>query len=103
MTGPGQPQPYPGDLVAALPGTVRYRRVYLDALGRPMSGSLTFTGTARTEAGGAVVLPAPVVVPVGGNGGVDVWLPSDTYTVEASLRTADGARVTDSDTVTLTP
>lgn len=98
---PAQPQPYPGDLLAALPGTVPYRRTYADVLGRPMTGSVTITGQARTDTGGTVVVPAPVAVALV-DGVLDVALPPDTYRVEAALRTVDGARIADNDTVTLT-
>lgn len=100
MTAPSQPQPYPGDAIAASPGTVHHRREYRDAAGRPMTGKVSFTGTARTEAGDVVVVPAPIPVDVVG-GVLDVWLQPDTYTVAAELRTAEGVKVTDRETVTL--
>lgn len=83
-----------------VPGTVHYRRVFTDALNRPLVGQVTLTGTARQETGGAVVLPAPVVVKVL-DGALEVDLPPDTYRVQASLRTVEGAPVTDTFEVTL--
>lgn len=94
MTRPEQPQPYPGDLIVSLPGTVHYRREYRDALGRPMRGRVTITGAARSEHDGVVTLPAPVVVDVA-DGILDVDLPPDTYTITAALRTRDGDRASE--------
>lgn len=90
----------PQERTGALPGTVPYRREYRDALGRPMDGTVTLTGQARTELGGIVVLPAPVTVELVG-GVLDVHLPPDTYTLQATLRTVDRDRTADSDTVTV--
>lgn len=97
MPADALPVPHPQSLA----GTVNYRRSYLDTLGRPMRGDVTLTGSARSASGDAVVVPAPVAVPLV-DGVLDVNLPPDVYRVVANLRTADGARVTDSDTVTLT-
>lgn len=83
-----------------LSGTVHYRREYRDVLGRAMRGSATITGTARTDTGGAVVIPATVTVELTA-GVLEVDLPPDTYTIAADLRTADGVRTSDTDTVTL--
>ena len=83
-----------------LPGTVTLHRVYRDALGRPMTGTVTLTGRRRHTLGGNVVPTAPVTVPVDG-GVLHVFLPPDTYTVVAALRTADGARVQDTETIVL--
>lgn len=100
MTAPEQPQPYPGDLIEPLPGLVHYRREYRDILGRPMRGKATITGQARTEAGGAVIVPATVAVGLI-NGVLEADLPPDTYTIAAALHTADGKRASDTETVTL--
>lgn len=83
-----------------LPGSVHYRREYRDILGRPLSGSATITGTARTDTGGAVTVPAAVTVELVG-GVLEVDLPPDAYTIAAALRTVDGVRATDTDEVTL--
>lgn len=76
----------------------RFRRVYVDALGRGMDGTVTVTGAARADDDGRVTLPAPVTLEVVA-GLVDTLLPADTYTVRADLRTVDGHRVTDTETV----
>jgi hypothetical protein len=94
MPAPALPQPWHSHL----PGSVAFRRVYRDALGRPMTGTVTLTGQNHTEMGGAVIPPAPVAVEIV-NGVVEVNLPPDTYTLTAALRTADGSRVSDSATV----
>lgn len=83
---------------APMKGTVRLLREYLDVLGRPLTGTATITGQARTEDGGRIVLPLPVEVDIV-NGVLDVYLPPDTYLVEATLRTVEQARATDKVTV----
>lgn len=89
------PQPWPMPV-----GAATFRRVYRDALGRPMRGRITLTGTQRTDYGDTSILPAPVTVElVDGVAAAD--LPPDTYTWTADLRTAEGARVTDSGQITL--
>jgi hypothetical protein len=100
MTRPEQPQPYPGDLVVAVPGAVPYRRIYRDAIGRPLTGKVTLTGKTRHTVDGLVVVPAPVEVELV-DGALAVDLPPDDYDLAAELRTADGRRVTDADTVTV--
>lgn len=95
---PAEAKPIPGPV--RLPGTVHYRREYRDVLGRPMRGTATVVGAARTELGGSVVIPAAVTVEIVG-GILEVDLPPDTYTIAANLRTVDGVRVTDTDTVTI--
>ncbi len=95
MTRPEQPQPYPGDLIATVPGAVRHRRQYRDPLGRPMTGSVTLTGRATTGDG---YVPAPVTVAVL-DGVLEVELPPDTYDAVATLRTVDGARLTVRDAI----
>lgn len=89
--------PWPEPLAAL----IHYRRDYRDVLGRPMRGTVTITGTARSDADGTVILPAPVTVELAA-GVLEVDLPSDTYRIEAALRTVDGFRTSDTDTVTLT-
>lgn len=83
-----------------LAGTVHYRREYRDILGRPMTGAVGITGTARSVNGEAVAIPAPVTVDLVG-GVLEVDLPPDTYQLNANLRTADSLRATDVDTITL--
>lgn len=122
MTFPEQPQPYPGDVaLAAVPtedvatvrpeqpaaypgdalhGAVPVYRVYRDALGRPLSGRVTITGTVRTVDGDQVIPAAPVDVLVE-HGVLSVNLLPDTYQFAAELRTADGRRTTDVDNVTV--
>lgn len=104
MTRPEQPQPYPGDNVTAVSivGAVHHQRTYRDPLGRPMTGTATFTGQTRTQSGDAVTLPAPVKVPVV-DGLLQADLPPDTYRVTVALRTIDRGRISDSYTVTLGP
>lgn len=65
-----------------------------------MSGSVTLTGQTRSATGSTVVVPAPVAVALV-DGVLDVQLPLDSYRVEATLRTVDGVRVSDVDTITL--
>lgn len=96
-TRPDQPAPYPGDTA---PGGATWRRTWRDPLGRPMSGTVTLTGTARHDTGDLSVLPAPVTVALV-DGSVDVTLPADTYRWQATLRTVDGQRTTDIGTVAL--
>lgn len=91
-----KPIPWPEPLT----GLISYRREYRDILGRPMRGTVTITGTERTDSGGAVVLPAPVSVGLVA-GVLEVDLPPDTYRIAATLRTVDGQRTSDTDTVTL--
>lgn len=100
MTRPEQPQPYPGDVLGALPGTVRWRKEYRDALGRPLAGTVTLTGKTRADHGELTVLPAPVPQSLV-DGVLEVDLPPDTYLFTAQLRTAEGARVTDEGAFTL--
>lgn len=81
-------------------GGLRLHRVYRDVLGRPLSGVVTITGTARTELDGTVTVPVPVNATLT-DGVLDEYLPADTYRLEANLRSVDGARVTDTATITL--
>ena len=96
MPTPALPIPWP----EPIPGSVTYRRIYQDTLGRPLRGKVTITGAARTQAGDVVVPPAPVVVDVV-DGTLTVDLPPDTYRITAELRTKEGAKVTDTDTITV--
>lgn len=97
MPAPALPQPFP----EPLPGTAPLRREYRDALGRPMTGTVTITGTQRHTAGERVTPVAPVVADLVA-GVLEVDLPPDTYTLTAALRTVDGNRVGDTDTANLT-
>lgn len=82
-------------------GTVTLRRTYVDALNRPLTGSITLTGTKTTTNGGVVHLgAAPVTVALVG-GLLEVDLPPDTYRLTAALRTVDGHRITSDETVTV--
>jgi len=83
-----------------LEGSHCLRRTYRDPLGRPMSGTVRIIGQARTENGNTVVPPAPVKVELI-DGRLDVHLPPDKYTLQASLTTADGERISDVSTVEL--
>jgi len=96
MPDPALPQPWP----EALPGRVAYRRVYRDALGRPMTGTATLTGKRGGRVGAIVVPPVTVTVQIVG-GLLHVDLLPDHYTLTAALRTADGAKVTDRDEFTV--
>lgn len=86
---------------ALLPGTVNYRRMYLDPLGRAMSGSAVLTPQGRADSSGVVVVAAPVPAEITG-GVLDVNLPPNTYRVEATLYTVEKVRVYDADIITLT-
>lgn len=98
MPTPALPQPWP----RSLPGRVRFRRVYTDALGRPVKeGTATFRGTARSSVGDVIVPVAPVTTTLR-DGVLDVELPADTYRLSAVFYTVDGHRVVDEDTFTLT-
>lgn len=92
MTRPEDPRPYPGDEPPVNDGRVRYRRDYRDVLGRPLSGELVLTGTARTDADGRTTVPVPVQVYLSDSGVLDVYLPPDRYTVREVLFTVDGVR-----------
>lgn len=82
-------------------GAVAYRREWRDTLGRPLVGTVTFTGQARHETPDGFVLgAAPVTVELT-DGALNVALPADTYTVQARLRTAEGASVRDTYSLTL--
>lgn len=65
-----------------------------------MSGTVTITGTTRTETDGAVTVPVPVNATLV-DGVLDVALPPGTYRIQAALRSIDGARLDDSATITL--
>lgn len=82
------------------PGAVTVLREYHDALGRPMSGEVTITGGKRSTDGQRVLVPAAVVAPVAG-GVLRVALPPGTYTFSAALKTLDGGKASDVETVTV--
>lgn len=92
MTGPA---PLPGDLrvAAADEGRVHVRREYRDPLGRPLTGEVVLTGSARTQGETSVVVPVPVKVVLTEAGVLDAMLPPDTYQTNEVLHTADGVRV----------
>lgn len=92
-----QPVPWP----EPVSGEVQLRRVYLDALKRPLVGEVTISGNQRAASGGTVVVSADVRARLV-DGVLDVSLPPGTYSLTATLRTVDGAPVTDKDEVTLT-
>lgn len=81
-------------------GAVRYRRAYVDTLGRPLTGRVAITGTTRREVGQTVVIPSAVMVDLVG-GELDVSLPPDTYELTAALRNVDGERFAETTTITL--
>jgi hypothetical protein len=66
-----------------------------------MTGQVVITGAQRAQDGDQIIVAAPVVAPVVA-GVLDVELPAGTYTLAAALATADGNRVDDAETVTLT-
>jgi hypothetical protein len=76
------------------------RRVYLDALKRPLVGEVTISGSQRAAAGTTVVVPADVRARLV-DGVLEVSLPAGTYSLAATLRTVDGVTVTDREDVTL--
>ena len=93
MPSPALPAPRPT-------GGRPYQRAYRDMLGRPMSGQVTITGQTRHEDGDTVMMPVSVTVDLV-DGVLAVHLPPDTYRLQATLRTVDGVRASDSTTVTL--
>ena len=95
-----QPRPYPGDPGAVLPGRVVLRKVYADALGRPMSGTAMITNRAPVQAGDATVPASTVRVDVV-DGTLEEQVPPGTYVVAAQLRTVDGDVFTHNETVTV--
>lgn len=83
-----------------VPKGVRYHRVFLDALGRPLTGQLTLTLAEPVESRSTVVLPVAVTVDLA-EGAINVHLAAGTYAVQARLRSPDGEPVVFSETVTL--
>jgi hypothetical protein len=84
-----------------LAGTERtLRRVYLDALKRPLIGEVTISGNQRAAAGQTIVVAAAVRARLT-DGVLEVSLPPGDYSLAASLRTVDGTPVTDRQDVTL--
>lgn len=98
MTGP--PKPYPGDLIARLPETGRYRRTFVDSLARPLEGELTVTRLNPPSDETTVVIATPVAVPLI-DGELSLDLPAGIYRVRGQLRTAGREQVTYDDTVTI--
>lgn len=96
MPDPALPEPRQ----RSVPGAVPFTRTWVDALGQPLSGTVTLTGKTRVDLGGVSVLPAPVSVQLAG-GVLDVRLPPGTYRFEADLRTTAGVKVTDAGTITV--
>lgn len=86
--------------VAPAPITRRgnLRREFFDPLLRPMSGTVILTGSEVTREGEATVVPVRVKVPLL-DGVLSVFLPPDTYTLEADLWTLDDVQVHYSDMV----
>jgi hypothetical protein len=95
---PVRAQPIPPDPINT--SLIPLRREYHDLLQRPMSGTVTITGSQASRAGTRNVLPEPVRVPLV-NGVLDVLLPADTYTLVADLWSVDDVQSRDEDTVTL--
>lgn len=81
-------------------GSVLLRRVYRDALGRPLTGKVRLTGNDRAQDGHHVTVQAPVHAEVVA-GVLELWLPVGTYALSATLTTADGIRTDDTETVEL--
>jgi len=100
MPADALPQPRALSARAALPGTVTLRHEYLDALGRPLTGTVTLIGKAGARLDGITVPPAPVTAELAG-GVLEVALLPDVYHLEGSLRTKEGARVSVRDEITL--
>lgn len=84
-----------------LPGTVRFRREYRDALNRPLTGTMTIQGKRSHAVGDVTVLPTPAVVRLT-SGVVEIDLPPDVYEYTTVLQSPEGARVTDKGTIDLT-
>lgn len=101
MTRPPQPQPYPGDPETVLPGRVRLRKPYADALGRPMTGVVTVINRTRLVAPDGTVVPASSVRVDIPDGWLDVYLLPGVYQLKAQLTTRDGGAFNDDDTITL--
>jgi hypothetical protein len=102
MTRPPQPQPYPGDPETVLPGRVRHRHRYTDALGRPMTGVVSIINRTRLTPTDGVIVPASSArVDIGNDGWLDVQLPPGTYLLKAQLSGQDGGQFVDDHTVTL--
>lgn len=85
---------------AGLPGTYRFRRVYRDAINRPMTGTLTLLGTKQHQLGDVVVPVAPVTLTLV-NGVVEADLPPDTYSYTSQIKTVEGVRLTDQGTISV--
>lgn len=92
----------PVPAAAGLPGSVTHRHVYRDSLGRPMNGVATITGSVRSVDGHTTVVPVAVTAKVA-DGLLEVTLPPGEYRIVAALRTQDGRRASDVDTVSLDP
>ncbi|TYP82090.1 hypothetical protein [Blastococcus xanthinilyticus] len=95
MPADALPQPH-----TTVPGLAHLERTYLDALRRPLRGSVRITGAQRAEHGGTVVTAAAVTAQVV-DGTLAVELPAGTYELALSLNTVDGERVRETETVTL--
>lgn len=79
---------------------VTYRRFFSDALGRPLSGVVTFSAAGMVLSGDSVIMPIAVTVDLE-NGWLEVALPPGTYTMAAQLRGEYGEPLIDAFDVTI--
>lgn len=85
-SGPAESRPlnaYPGDLPASQRAAARppFRRVFLDSLGRPLAGQVTFRPSRGV---GSVTVPLV-------DGVLQVQLTPGQYRMVGTLKTVDGA------------
>lgn len=72
--------------------TVRYHRRYVDALGRPMTGTVTVTRRVAHAQGEEIVVPSAAAVALV-DGHLNVMLTPGDYELAAQLRTAENVGV----------
>lgn len=85
-----------------LPGAVRLRRIYVDHLQRPLSGTVLVISREPAAEGDMVIPAGPTPVDLSG-GVLDIPLPPGRYRLVAQLRAADGSLVRDDREITLEP
>lgn len=93
-------KPYPAGV--AVEGSASFTRTYVDGIGRPLSGKVTFTASAWTDFAGVSIAPSPVTVELAPDGLVAVQLPLGTYAVAERLLAFSGLAVNREWMVTLT-